>query len=239
MFAGGDINGASTVKGNNFATNNGTLTIADTGNLVTTGQITSGGLASSNNIDANVSPGGHIYSAWDINAAHIIHAFGDLKTGGNLVFETPGSTLYGHNSFFDNIAVSSSVSISGNLTVSGAKNNVVKLDDGRSVLLYALESPDNWFEDFGTVKLVNGSAVVKIDPTFAQTTNVTIPYKVFLTPNGECSGLYVTNKTADSFEVREIGGGRSNIEFDFRIVARRKGYEDGRFAPGPQAAQRK
>ncbi len=133
-----------------------------------------------------------------------------------------------------NMYSSGNVRIDGDLSVGGAKNNVVKLDDGRSVLLYALESPDNWFEDFGTVKLENGSAIVKIDPTFAQTTNVTIPYKVFLTPNGDCRGLYVVNKTADSFEVREIGGGHSNIEFDFRIVARRKGYENVRFAPGAQ-----
>jgi len=29
--------------------------------------------------------------------------------------------------------------------------------------------------------------------------------------------------------VRELGGGTSNISFDYRIVAKRRGYEDVRF----------
>src|SRR5260370_15047432 len=48
--------------------------------------------------------------------------------------------------------------------------------------------------------------------------------------NGEWKGLFVTNKTPTSFEVRELGGGTSNIQFDYRIVALRKNYESVRFA---------
>ena len=53
---------------------------------------------------------------------------------------------------------------------------------------------------------------------------------MFPVPNGDCKGLYVTNKSANSFEVREIGGGSSNIRFDYRIAAVRKNYETVRFA---------
>jgi hypothetical protein len=35
----------------------------------------------------------------------------------------------------------------------------------------------------------------------------------------------VTNEGNGTFEVRELGGGKSNVEFDYRIVAHRKGYE--------------
>jgi hypothetical protein len=51
------------------------------------------------------------------------------------------------------------------------------------------------------------------------------PYHVYLTPLGDCNGLYVANKTATSFEVRELRGGTSDPAFDYRIVAIRKGYE--------------
>jgi hypothetical protein len=51
---------------------------------------------------------------------------------------------------------------------------------------------------------------------------------VFLTPNGDSEGLYVAGKTATGFEVREQGGGTSNISFDYRIVAKRRGYESVR-----------
>jgi hypothetical protein len=35
----------------------------------------------------------------------------------------------------------------------------------------------------------------------------------------------VTNKSANSFEVRELGGGASNVRFDYRITAMRRKYE--------------
>jgi hypothetical protein len=48
---------------------------------------------------------------------------------------------------------------------------------------------------------------------------------VFITPNGDSESLYVINKTATSFEVRESKGGTSSLTFDYRIVAKRRGYE--------------
>jgi len=59
---------------------------------------------------------------------------------------------------------------------------------------------------------------------------VAITYHVFLTPNGDSNGLYVARKTSAGFEVREHGGGGSNVAFDYRIVVRRRGYETVRMA---------
>jgi len=114
----------------------------------------------------------------------------------------------------------------GDLFCTGSKNAVVPIEGGkRKVALAAIESPKNWFEDFGSEQLSNGSAVVQLEAQFAQTVNARVEYHVFLTPNGDCKGLYVTNKTATSFEVRELGGGSSSVSFDYRIVALRKDYE--------------
>jgi hypothetical protein len=93
-----------------------------------------------------------------------------------------------------------------------------------------MEAPENWFEDAGSVRLAHGSAVVQLESVFAQTVNSGVEYHVFLTPKGDCKGLYVTNETANSFEVRELGGGKASIAFDYRIMARRKGYENVRLA---------
>ncbi len=113
----------------------------------------------------------------------------------------------------------------------GTKNAVVPIDGGaRKVALSAIESPKNWFEDAGSAQLVHGSAVVNLDPDFIQTVNTGMDYKVSPVPNGDCKGLYITNKTATSFEVRELGGGTSNVAFDYRIMALRKNYENVRFA---------
>ena len=66
--------------------------------------------------------------------------------------------------------------------------------------------------------------------TFAQTVNTGTSYHVFLTPEGDCQGLYVKQKTPNSFEVQEVGGGKSNVAFDYRITALRKGHEAVRLA---------
>jgi hypothetical protein len=123
------------------------------------------------------------------------------------------------------------VDASGNLNCSGTKNAVVPLDDGkRRVAMSAIESPENWFEDAGSAQLMGGIAVVQFDPDFIQTVNTEKDYRVFPVPNGDCRGLYVTNKAANSFEVRELGGGTSNVRFDYRIMAIRRKYETVRFA---------
>ncbi len=56
--------------------------------------------------------------------------------------------------------------------------------------LYAVESPENWFEDFGGAELIQGRAIVKLDPVFAETVSTEVEYHVFLTPKGDCQGLY-------------------------------------------------
>jgi hypothetical protein len=128
--------------------------------------------------------------------------------------------------FGENVGGSCTIDNAGNLTCTGVKSAVVPVDNGaRKVALYAIESPQNWFEDFGSGRLANGSATIRLEGVFAQTVNTGLNYHVYLTPNGDCKGLYVTQKTATSFEVRELGQGTSSIAFDYRIVAERKGYE--------------
>jgi hypothetical protein len=113
----------------------------------------------------------------------------------------------------------------------GSKSSVVPVDGGsRDVALYAVEAPEVWFEDFGSGRLSNGQALIHLDGTFAQSVNTDMDYHVFLTPNGDSHGLYISAKSKNSFEVREQDGGKSNISFDYRIIARRKGYEKTRLA---------
>jgi len=172
--------------------------------------------------------------------------FGVLGTSDNGpggVFETSTSTYYalaaqnsavgGYPFIAINLATGGSCQVdpSGNLGCSGTKNAIVPIDGGkRKVAMSAVESPQNWFEDFGSARLSSGSAAVALDPDFIQTVNTGLEYHVFLTPNGDCKGLYISNRTAASFEVHELGGGSSSVEFSYRIVALRKKYEAVRFA---------
>jgi hypothetical protein len=120
--------------------------------------------------------------------------------------------------------------ISGNLIVDGTKSSTAQVQNGRQVALYAVESPENWFEDFGSGQLNSGVVWVSLDASFGEATNAAAGYHVFLTAAGESNGLYVSRKTAAGFEVREQGGGSANIGFDYRVVAKRRGYEAIRMA---------
>ena len=113
------------------------------------------------------------------------------------------------------------VHVGGNLTVTGTKSAVVPFPDGSRRRLYCVESPDCWFEDFGSARLKRGRATVKLDADFARV--VTLDgYRVFLTPEGDCRGLYVRSKRRVSFDVSELQGGTSNVAFSYRLVAKRK-----------------
>ncbi len=114
----------------------------------------------------------------------------------------------------------------GNVTVTGTltaavKNAIVPFPDGSRRLLHCMESPEHWFEDFGSARLRRGRATVKLDPDFAKVVKAD-EYRVFLTPEGDCRGLYVRSKGGKSFEVRELQGGTASVAFSYRIVGKRK-----------------
>ena len=63
--------------------------------------------------------------------------------------------------------------------------------------------------------------------------NLTETYHVFLQPYGEAE-LYVTNRTPRGFDV-VLREGRPNVEFSYRIVAKRRGFERQRLERAPWA----
>lgn len=118
---------------------------------------------------------------------------------------------------------------------SGTKNAVVATSSGAR-LLYTEESTEVWFTDYGFGKLHNGRAAVALDPTFAETVDLTQPYHVFVQLNDlDSAGVGVINKTSAGFEVGELQGGKSNAEFSYRVVAKRRNYATTRLERAPHA----
>jgi len=130
----------------------------------------------------------------------------------------------------------------------GSVNTIVKNRKGERISLTCPEAPESLFQDYGIGQLFEGQAHIIIDPDFAININVSekFPLKVYITPEGDCNGVYVTNKSANGFDVIELQGGKSNVPFSWQIVATRANEEymlrDGtieisdysqRFAPAP------
>ena len=118
--------------------------------------------------------------------------------------------------------------VNGNQTATGTKSAIVSVGpDWRK--LYCEEAAEVYFNDYGSGTLVNGHAHIELDPIFLQTVTIDSanPMRVFVQMNTEISGIYVV-KGLTGFDVIENGGNHSAGAFDYRIVAKRKGYESVR-----------
>ena len=114
----------------------------------------------------------------------------------------------------------------GGLAGTGTKSCVVKTSQGPT-LLYCQESPENWFEDFGEGQLVDGKAHIELDPLFLETVTIDEKnsLKVFIQLHDEGSHGVAVKKGTSGFDVVELESGHSNGTFDYRVVAKRKGFE--------------
>jgi len=178
--------------------------------------------------DAN-SAAGLVGTADEGQALFLANNSSTALTANILNFESSVSNAVMLNVQAVNLNQFCNINTAGVLFCTGAHSLVVPVDNGqRQVALHAVESPQNWFEDFGSGRLESGVGRIALDSTFAETIDAASDYHVFLTPEGECRGLYISNKSATGFEVHEVGGGRSNVAFSYRIVALRRGYENAR-----------
>jgi hypothetical protein len=191
-----------------------------------------------------VSGGGTIYGVYGFSSTSTgVGGFSPAHTGAG-VWGTGGTGVYGEGYLSGDVGVEGAtatgggdyaglfygnVRIVGNQVVTGSKSAAADTQDYGTRALYSVESPESWFEDFGTGQLINGEAAITIEPIFAETVNLTEDYHVFVTPLGDCA-LYVDGKSPASFSVRAMGGQTCSTAFDYRIVAKRLGFENLRLA---------
>jgi hypothetical protein len=139
--------------------------------------------------------------------------YGSLNEGRLVGTRSAGTAWAGH--FLGNVYVQ------GHFTVTGFKSAAVPDPNGDLRPLYTVESPEPWFEDFGRADLRDGQARVELDADFAALVH-TDDYHVFVTPEGDSNGLYVSARTDREFEVREQRDGTGSLGFSYRVLARRK-----------------
>jgi len=142
----------------------------------------------------------------------------EFSNGGNGVegYSETGYALYSDGNF----AVSAS----------GTKSAIAVLPDDRAVLLYSMESPENWYEDFGSGQLQNGVANVGLDAIFAQTVSPEAGYHVFITPKGDCDGLYVAQRNSCGVSGARVAGRKVERVFRLSHCGQEKGARE--VAPG-------
>lgn len=176
------------------------------------------------------------YSLWGASVFGLgwASSFADMPTSRDFgVFATcnfsTGTGVYARD--MSNSAGSYAFYGTGKFSVTGAKAASVPTTKGNQ-LLYCTESPEIWFEDLGGGKLTNGSTHIALDEMFLETVYIDENHKmrIFLQEEGESNGLIVIkDPDGKGFTVKEKNGGTSNIEFSYRIMAKRRFYQDQRF----------
>jgi hypothetical protein len=123
---------------------------------------------------------------------------------------------------------------------SGAVSEIIPTPDHGRVILTCPESPEYFYQDYGTVQLVNGKAHVDLDPILADIifVNKDNPLRAFCTPVDmlNFNGVTMTNRSQTGFDLVELNGGTHSGTLEYQLVAKPKtNYGEGRFmqAPGP------
>lgn len=161
---------------------------------------------------------GTSFGVYGVATSNAVGAAGaPARAGGYFVSGTGGTQSFTYVACYEGGGVPRKVM--GNGTV----NTVVRNAVGQQVLLSAPEAPENLFQDYGQGRLVNGRAHVELDPTLARNilVNAQHPLRAFVQLRGDCNGVYVTNETATGFDVVELSGGTSNVEFNWTVTANR------------------
>jgi len=171
-------------------------------------------------------------------AGYFVGAAGGTGQKFGIYAEVPGGPSDWAGWFEGPVRIQGGLWVQGDFYTVGSKSAATKMDNGDYRAVYSQESPENWFEDFGEGQLANGKTHIDLDPMFLQTVTVDVqhPIKVFIQLNDEnCNGTAVKRGTT-GFDVVEVQNGTSNASFSYRIVAKRKGYEDVRLSKIPDPA---
>ncbi|HXW76005.1 MAG TPA: hypothetical protein VEJ20_01195 [Candidatus Eremiobacteraceae bacterium] len=210
------------------------LTVDKSGNVVDNSEESQGTVQGGSNDN---SAYGAILNGEDYGALGSNQASDDCHCGiGDAVYADGygGDLFVGNNSDSNDVFTvdnSGNVDISGVIKTAGSCSSgcVSKPSEpGVHIVKYAPTVSEPMTEDFGEGQMTNGSGYVRLDATFAKTIDQSTNYMVFITPEGNSNGVYVTQKSASGFAVRENNGGHSTLAFSWRIVAKPYGSTDAR-----------
>lgn len=218
VFAGNNSGTSTLATGSGVA---GTGTTTGVYGIGTTAASGTGGVFAGNNLAAiTLGAGSGVAGTGSISGV-----FGYATTNVN---GSSGGTFQRAGGAFGVVVCANILGTDYKVAGSGLVSTVVKNTENKNVIMFAPESPEALFQDFGKGNLINGYAKIELDPTFAKNIFVddTHPLQVFVQLEGDCKGVYVANKTANGFEVKELQGGSSNVSFTWFANGNRADTKD-------------
>ncbi|MVO09281.1 hypothetical protein GOQ30_08940 [Flavobacterium sp. TP390] len=105
----------------------------------------------------------------------------------------------------------------------GLVSTLIPDENNQPRIMFCPEAPEVLFEDYGVGQLTNGTTYIELDKIVAKSLKIDDkhPLKVFIQLEGECNGVYVTEKSDKGFKVKELNNGTSNVSFSWHIIGNR------------------
>ncbi|MBI4437401.1 hypothetical protein HY631_00410 [Candidatus Uhrbacteria bacterium] len=119
-----------------------------------------------------------------------------------------------------------SLASDGTLTTQGLLKTVIDSYQNEQVETVAVTSPEVMITLTGTAALVEGTVEIRFEdvlPEYNDVISALVPIRVLVTPRGPVS-LYVSESDQNHFVVMRAWGDQ-DVEFDWMVMAYRKGYE--------------
>jgi hypothetical protein len=110
----------------------------------------------------------------------------------------------------------------------GAASTLIPDENNKMRVMFCPEAPEVLFEDYGISKLSNGEAYITLDKILTSSMKIDEkhPLKVFIQLEGDCNGVFVTDKSSNGFRVKELNKGASSVSFSWHIVGSRADSKD-------------
>lgn len=144
---------------------------------------------------------------------------GGLTVNHKLMFPSGAGLWFFEGS--DRLISLTGADIRGDLNVTGAKSRTVSTTNYGDINLNAVESPEAYFEDYGSgIISVDGTLTVFFDEIYYETIDAACDYQVFITATSEKKVDWI-KKNKGYF----IAHGEDGASFDWCIVCKQRDYE--------------
>ena len=227
---------AGTITGIEFNNGNGTFYVDSAGNLTATsatikGTITGSQINGSTITSVNGSDKTTISSGIVRNENTGLSWRAELSNAQLSIGSVSGNTFsikswLGMNGGWCGytFGVSSSMSVGGDLSVSGTKNRKVNTEDYGERLLYCQESASPIFTDIGEGQTdEDGICEVWLDDIFGETIDESVEYQIFLQKYGQ-GDLWIEERTPYMFKAK----GTPSTSFGWEVKAIQRDYDTRR-----------
>jgi len=114
----------------------------------------------------------------------------------------------------------------GDVYRTGADIHLQQDNNGQSNVMYTLVSTEMTVQTYGIGQLQSGKSSVYFDDAFANVVSANEPIIVTVTPIGKSEWVYLEKVDENGFTVLENNDGKSNVQFSWIAIGKRKGFEN-------------